>query len=143
MPQSQHLDSQPSGSVPLAASVVTNVDTGRVLVFHLRRADTFWLRLKGLIPTGNLHASHGLLLTPCKSIHTFFMKYPIDVAYLNSGLVVVGTFFGVKPWRILPAVRGTKHVLEMPKGTLANTGTLIGHKLELSGHEQTLNEKFL
>ena len=60
------------------------------------------------------------------------MKYPIDVAYLDSDFVIVRVFSSVKPWRILPAVGGTRHVLEMPPATLADTSTLVGHRLEIS-----------
>lgn len=59
------------------------------------------------------------------------MKYPIDVAYLDSDLVVVRVFPNVKPWRVLPAVAGTRHVLEVPRATLADSGTLVGHKLQV------------
>lgn len=112
---------------------VRNVDTDKVLVYCLKHADTFWLRLAGLIPSRGLDPGHGLLLTPCASIHTFFMGYPIDVVYLDPDFTVVGAFSRVKPWRILPAVPGTGHVLEIPAGVLADTGTLVGHTLEVPG----------
>ncbi len=134
MPHIQLLDSpnRDTGQHLPPNSVVTNAETGKLLVSHLRCADTFWLRLAGLIPTGNLPKGHGLLLTPCTSIHTFLMKYPIDVAYLDSNFVVVRAFHNVKPWRALPSADRTKHVLEIPPATLASTGTLVGHKLEIS-----------
>lgn len=133
MPHIQLLDSHDQDTGPRLTPncVVLNTETGKLLVSHLRYADTFWLRLAGLIPTGNLPKGHGLLLTPCTSIHTFLMKYPIDVACLDSDFVVIRVFPNVKPWRILPAVAGTRHVLEVPRATLADSGTLVGHRLQV------------
>ncbi len=121
------LNSQ-NGSNP---GLVRNLNTGKVLVSYLHVADTFWSRLTGLTPTRSLPQGHGLLLTPCSSVHTLFMKYSIDVAYLNSNLTVVRAFPHIKPWRALPVVPGTKHVLEMPRGTLTDTQTQVGDRLEI------------
>lgn len=108
---------------------ILNVDTGKVLVRRLFLADSFWRRLLGLIPHREICAGEGLLLTPCKGIHTFFMRYDIDVLYLDKDMCVVASFPEVKPWRVLPQLSAAVQVLEMATGTLSASRTRVGHKL--------------
>lgn len=111
--------------------MVVNLVTGRTLVRHLRVATGFWSRLLGLIPYAKLDAGAGLLLLPCSGIHTCFMRFPIDVAYLDADLRVVVAYRNVRPWRVLPRLARAACVLELPAGTLENTDTQVGHVLVL------------
>lgn len=109
--------------------MVINLATGKVLVDKLHRADSYWRRLKGLMLIKRINTSEGLLLTPCKSIHTMFMRFSIDVLYLDPTFKVIRVFREVKPWRVLPFGRNVKHVLEMAAGTAV--GTEPGHRLRI------------
>jgi uncharacterized membrane protein (UPF0127 family) len=71
-------------------------------------------------------AGHGLLLSPAGSIHTFFMRMPIDVLYLDRDGTVLRADRAVPPWRLGPIVRRARTVLELPAGTIARTGTQPG-----------------
>ena len=110
-------------------TVVTNVDTGKILIKKMKRADTFWRRFLGLLPEKSLPADEGLLLTPCRSVHTFFMRFEIDVIYLDNMGRVLAAFSHVKPWRILPFVKGVEEVLETASGTVNRTETKPGNYL--------------
>lgn len=111
--------------------MVININTGHILIRRLHRADTFWKRFWGLLLHKKLPTYEGMLLTPCRSIHTFFMRFTIDVLYLDHSMRVVAAYPQVKPWRLLTGSREGRHVLEMSPGILALTGTTIGHQLQI------------
>jgi uncharacterized membrane protein (UPF0127 family) len=92
-------------------------ERGAVVVADLELASGFWSRLRGLQFRSALPASSGLLLIPCGSIHTFCMRFAIDVIWLDARGVVLGVRAGVRPWRIALAPRGTQAVLEVPAGS--------------------------
>jgi uncharacterized membrane protein (UPF0127 family) len=73
----------------------------------------------------------GLVLEHCNSIHTFFMRMPIDVAYLDREDRVVRLIGELAPWRIGPIAFKANRVVELPAGTLARTGTQLGDRLAL------------
>ncbi|MGE4234488.1 MAG: DUF192 domain-containing protein [Bacteriovoracia bacterium] len=77
-------------------------------------ADTFFSRFRGLM--GRDSAGGGLLLQSCNSIHTFFMKIPIDVIYLDKDLKVLKVVHSMKPWRVDFPVFGADSVLELESG---------------------------
>ena len=69
----------------------------------------------------------GLVIDPCSSIHMFFMRFPIDVLYMDREDKVVRAQQGIKPWRVGPLwTRGAKYVIELPAGTIARTSTQVG-----------------
>ena len=69
----------------------------------------------------------GLVIDPCKSIHMFFMRFPIDVLYLDREDRVVRIQEGLKPWRVGPLhTKGARYVIELPEGTIGRTGTQVG-----------------
>ena len=78
-------------------------------------ADSFSLRFRGLMMRSELAPGEGLLLKNCSSIHCFFMRFPIDVIYLDKEMKVVGKET-VEPWRIGKLFKGARHVLELGKG---------------------------
>jgi hypothetical protein len=73
----------------------------------------------------------GLVLDRCGSIHTFFMRMPIDVVYLDRQGTVLRADPAVPPWRVGPIVRRARTVLELPVGTIARTGTQPGDSVTL------------
>jgi uncharacterized membrane protein (UPF0127 family) len=75
--------------------------------------------------------SDGLVLERCGSIHTFFMRMPIDVVYLDRDGTVLRADAAMPPWRVGPIVRRARTVLELPAGTIERTGTRKGDRLEL------------
>lgn len=80
--------------------------------------DTFIKRLQGLMFRSSLPPDQGLLLSPCSSIHTCFMRFPIDVVYLDNCFTVLGKET-VVPWRIGKHVKGATMILETAAGVAA------------------------
>lgn len=68
---------------------------------------------------GKKEGVYGLLLTPCNAIHTCFMRYPLDVIYLDAKDCVIATKRCVKPFSIAPKIRGAVKVLEFPSSLQA------------------------
>jgi uncharacterized membrane protein (UPF0127 family) len=98
---------------------------------RVRRADSLWSRGVGLLGRGSLADDEGLHIVPCGSVHMFFMRFALDIVYLDRDLRVVKTVERLKPWRV-SAARGAKSVLELPVGAIARSGTRPGDQLRLT-----------
>lgn len=85
-------------------------------------------RMKGLLGRRGLGEDEGLLLRPAGSIHTLFMRFPIDVVFLDKELRVVRVAAEVRPWRFASA-RRARSVLELPAGAAARRGIRAGEPL--------------
>lgn len=109
---------------------IVNLTTGKTLARDARVADSFLTRLKGLLGTRCLPAGEGMVIRPCNSVHTFGMKYPIDVVFADAAGRVLKTVTFLEPWR-MAACGGSRYVVELPPGTLAGTGTVPGDQLAL------------
>lgn len=110
---------------------VHNVTRGRDLATAGRVAANAWSRARGLIGTAPLAEGEGLVIEGCNSIHTHFMGYAIDVAYMDRDGVVVAMDHAIRPWRFGRIYRRARWVVELPAGTLAATGTQIGDRVEV------------
>ncbi len=108
---------------------VQNQTRRAFLIIRGRLAQTFWARFKGLMRHPGLAEGEGLILKGEKSIHTFFMRFPIDVVYADRTWRVVYLDPAMVPNRIGPFVRQAIYVLEMPVGVIQTTGTAIGDQL--------------
>jgi uncharacterized membrane protein (UPF0127 family) len=113
---------------------ILNQTRGQVLAEQGELARSFLARGRGLMGRPSLPASYALIIYPESSIHTFFMRVPIDVLFVDRGDRVVGLreamppsrpYAGVAPWR-------GRYVIEMPAGVIAATGTAIGDQLAIS-----------
>lgn len=87
-------------------------------------ADTFWLRLRGLLLRSKLSANECMLLTKCRSIHTLGMHYRLDVIFLDESGVVTQVNKGVRPFGAVSAGKETKSVVEFVsnQATIAQVG---------------------
>jgi uncharacterized membrane protein (UPF0127 family) len=88
-------------------------------------------RTLGLMFRAELPEGDGLMIRPCNSIHMFFMRFPLDVAFLDRDGVVLHTVHGIRPWRVSRLVRRAKAAIELPAGTLAAAGVEKGTVLRL------------
>jgi uncharacterized protein len=86
--------------------------------------------MRGLMGRRGLPAGEGLLLSPAPSIHTAFMRFPIDALFLDRELEVLEIVERLGPWRIA-VKRGARAVLELPAGEAARCGVLVGDRLAL------------
>jgi uncharacterized membrane protein (UPF0127 family) len=111
------------------------VDTGVVVVQSLEVADGVWSRFRGLQLRRRLPPGSGLLLVPCASVHTFFMRFAIDVLQLNRRGVVLAIKRAVRPWRIVSAVHGAYATLELPAhSTAVEVGVVL--RLEAAAEDR-------
>lgn len=98
---------------------------------RVRLARRFDERSIGLLMTPSLSPGEGVWLEPCGSIHTLFMRYPIDVVFVDRNRRVVKTAT-VPPWRLAMGGVRSKAVLELAAGSLAGTPVNPGDQLELA-----------
>lgn len=106
-------------------------EAGRVLLDRCWIADRPWSRMRGLLGRSGLEQGEGLLLKPCGSVHTLFMRFPIDVVFLDRELSVLAARAAVPPWRTAGA-RGAKVALELAAGEAARFGIEPGMRLRLA-----------
>src|SRR5580704_16953762 len=109
--------------------LVSNLTRGTVLATRLEVADSGPKRNKGLLGRKGLADGEGLWITPCESVHTFFMRFPIDLVYLDRKLRVRKVSNGVPPWR-LSFCLSAHSILELPAGVIRSTLTQAGDTLE-------------
>jgi uncharacterized membrane protein (UPF0127 family) len=104
------------------------------LATQLCLAGTHWSRLRGLMCTdaASFPAGQGLWIVPSRGVHTFAMRFPIDVVYLDEDKVVVHVEENLRPWRVAPVRMRAASVLELPENTLHCTRTTVGDEIEIA-----------
>ena len=110
---------------------VTNRSRQKILGEQVSLARGFKDRFVGLMGRKDLPMWHGLHILPCNSIHTFFMRIAIDVAFLDRDLKVLRIYSALPPWRATPVYFKARSVLELPAGVLAASGTVEGDELAI------------
>jgi uncharacterized membrane protein (UPF0127 family) len=108
---------------------IENQTRGQSLITCGELAETFGARLCGLMGRSSLREGGGLILKGDKSIHTFFMKFPIDVVYVDRTWRVVRLDPAMSRNRIGPIVPRAAYILELPAGVIQATGTAVGDQL--------------
>ena len=108
---------------------VENRRTGALVAERAAEARSFFARLRGLIGRDPFQPGEGLHLVPCHSIHTFFMREPIDALFLDASFRVVRVISSLSPWSVAPVCREASSVLELPAGTVERTRTSAGDEL--------------
>jgi uncharacterized membrane protein (UPF0127 family) len=104
---------------------------GREVAAQVEEAEGFLRRGLGLMFRRELPPGSGLAITPCNSIHMFFMRFPLDVAFVDGEGTVVRVYNGIRPWRVSRLVRRARTAYELPAGTLAAAGVERGAVLRL------------
>ncbi len=106
-----------------------NESNGHLLADRSERAARVMQRLRGLLGRDALAKGEGLHIVPCNSIHTFFMRFPIDVLFLDESGTVLRALDAIPPWRATRVYAKARSVLELPAGTLAETSTRAGDRV--------------
>jgi uncharacterized protein len=91
--------------------------------------------MRGLLGKRGLPEGEGLLLQPAGSVHTFFMRFPIDVVFLDAERRVLRVASSVAPWRTA-AARKSREVLELAAGEAARVGMVVGSQLQLEVNDE-------
>jgi len=98
---------------PLAGRL-EDAETGEVLIDRLYAAESFWQRFRGLQLMPELEPDTGLLLRKCRSVHTMWMRFSIDLYFLSEDFRIMEARVGVKPWRVvMPRAKSVAHVIEV------------------------------
>jgi len=113
--------------------VILNLTRQSVPARNARYASSFGARLSGLIGKRFSPALDGMVFDRCNAIHTFFMRYPIDVIFADEKYQVLKTVPAFPPWRPFLACKNAFYVIELPAGTLESTATAPGDQLDLTG----------
>jgi uncharacterized membrane protein (UPF0127 family) len=108
--------------------LVRNQTRKTVLAESAEKADSSAKRRTGLLKHERLEPGDGLWIVPCESVHTFFMKFPIDLVYLDKKRKVRKVRHAVPAWR-LSACLTAHSILELPAGTAEKSGTQAGDEL--------------
>lgn len=110
--------------------MLVNLNNEQVVATKLELAHTFFARLKGLMGRSVLEPGHGLEIRPCNSIHTCFMRFDLDLIFLDKDSRIVHLERAMPPWRVSGIIKVAAMVVELPAGTIDATGCKIGHLLD-------------
>jgi uncharacterized membrane protein (UPF0127 family) len=110
--------------------VIRNQTRNTILADAADVADTSEKRRTGLLKHERLDPGQGLWIVPCESVHSFFMKFAIDLVYLDRNKKVLKVRHRMVPWR-LSACLTAHSILELPAGAVAASGTEKGDQLEM------------
>lgn len=111
---------------------VVNTRLGLELGTRIGMADGWLTRLRGMWGRPEPRPGEGLFLTPCSSVHMFWMRFPLDVAFLDRSGTIVAIYPGLAPGSRTRWHRNARHALELPSGALEQSGTTTGDVLSWS-----------
>lgn len=112
-------------------NVVRVVNESRLSVLggHIRMADTLAARLRGFLFRHKPALGEGLFLAPCKGVHMYGMRFPLDILFINKAGLVIAAHPELAPGQRTPVYPAAKYALELPSGAIADTGTVVGDRL--------------
>ncbi len=108
-----------------------DVESGWIVANRVTVASRRLDRAVGLLGRSHLEAGEALWITPCHGVHTWFMRFAIDVVAMDVDGVVVDAVSMLKPWRMRLPAPGSHSVLELPAGTLLAAPVTVGHRVQI------------
>lgn len=108
-----------------------NLTKNTWLATTVRKADNFLTRLVGLLRRTSLGPEEALWLIPSKGVHTFGMRFPIDIIFLNEDKKVIHTVRDLAPNRISRLQLRSRSILELPQGAIQKSATAVGDQIEI------------
>lgn len=110
-------------------SAILNESRQTCVAWQVNKADHYFSRLLGLMFRAHLPEGHGLWIEPCADIHSCFMRFRFDAIFMDKQGKVLHLVEAMKPWRISRFVKGSRVVLELPAGSIAQSRTEVGDVL--------------
>ena len=110
---------------------ILNLTKNSVITKEARIADTMIGRMTGLLNKKFLRPDEALVITRCQSIHMFFMRFAIDVIFVDKNDRAVGLVKNIRPFRLSPIFFKASYAIELPVGGIENSHTEIGDQLEI------------
>jgi uncharacterized protein len=111
---------------------VQNRTRGTLLGTRVRLADRLPSRTRGFLFRPAPTSGEGILLSPCRAVHMYGMRFPLDVLFISEAGQVVATYRELRPWQRSRVHGSAAHALELPPGTIRATGTAVGDLLSWS-----------
>lgn len=111
--------------------ILSHAVTGTILANRLLLAHSYLTRLRGLIGRPMLKPGEALWIKPSQQVHTHFMRYALDIVFLDREMRVVEVIRGLQPWKLSPWVRSAHSLIEFAAG--GADGIRVGDVLTVSG----------
>jgi uncharacterized membrane protein (UPF0127 family) len=111
--------------------VARDAENGTIVANRVTVASRRLDRAVGLLGRSHLEAGEALWITPCHGVHTWFMRFSIDVIAMDADGVVVDAVSTLKPWRMRLPKPGAYSVLELPAGTLLTSPVKVGDRIQI------------
>lgn len=112
--------------------MIANQSKNTVIAKAHDLANTSFARMKGLLGRSSMPAGYALVITQCNSIHMMFMRFPIDVVFINKKNRVVGLVHKIPPFAFSPIFWDSSCAIELPAGTIQTSKTTIGDIVQIS-----------
>ncbi len=109
-----------------------NITTHKELAGNLLVAENLFSRMKGLLGRTSLPAGEALMIRPCKGIHTFGMRFPIDAIFLDRNNRIVALTKDLQPNHLSRVYPEAASVVELPAGTIEATDTAVGNEIKFA-----------
>ena len=122
--------------------MLINTATEAVVAQQVELASTFGQRLRGLMGRREMPPGSAMLLYPCNAVHTCFMRFPIDIIFLDREGHVLEIVHSLPPFHFTGTVKESRLVVELPAGQAVAAGIMVNHKLkfalnkEVKGNEE-------
>ncbi|MFB3853618.1 MAG: DUF192 domain-containing protein [Vicinamibacterales bacterium] len=136
-PRSKRMFLTPLLGRPDVLHVLRNETRGNVLARNIEAALDSRTRRRGLLGRDGLPAGTALIIAPCNAIHTFFMRFPIDVVFVARDGTVIGASENVRPWRMRAALRAFA-TIELASGAIRAAGVRPGDRLLVAPEAEPL-----
>ena len=111
--------------------VARDAENGTIVANRVTVASRRLDRAVGLLGRSHLEAGEALWITPCHGVHTWFMRFSIDIIAMDADGVVVDAVSTLKPWRMRLPKPGAYSVLELPAGTLLTSPVKVGDRIQI------------
>jgi hypothetical protein len=111
---------------------VINKTKNTILAERAILATNPFTRAKGLLGRRDFKGGEALIIKPGNSIHTFFMRFPIDVLFIDADNKIIGIKVCLKPWRVTAIYWQAKLVIELPSGMIQESLTQKGDEISLA-----------
>ena len=105
---------------------IYNSSQNKLIAGNVKIAKNFFSRTLGLLNKKFLTDDEGLVIKPCCSVHTFFMRFEIDVLFVDKNNKIIALYEKVKPYKILPVHFKSFYVIELAEGSISRKGIKIG-----------------
>lgn len=112
-----------------------------ILFYNAMVTTNFFERLKGVIGKSEMDENQALCIRPCNSIHMMFMKFSIDVIFLDASNRVIAMLENFKPWKVSKIIKRSKVVIEMPVYSIKMKNIKLDDTIKFQYLDQANQEK--